>query len=61
MKTILTSITAGSLLAMLAVAQSPRAIAADRGARVAGQAEVQPASSKADPRATALYGRRGLP
>ena len=59
MKTILTSIAAGSLLAMLAVAQPPHS-AVDR-ARVFGQAEIQPASSKADPTATApLYGRRGL-
>ena len=43
MKTILTSIAAGSLLAMLAVAQPPRS-AVDR-ARVFGQAEIQPASS----------------
>jgi hypothetical protein len=47
MKTILTSIAAGSLLAMLAVAQPPRS-AADR-ARVFGQAEIQPASSKTAP------------
>jgi hypothetical protein len=47
MKTILTSIAAGSLLAMLAVAQPPRS-AVDR-ARVFGQAEIQPASSKAAP------------
>ena len=55
MKTILTSIAAGSLLAMLAVAQPPRS-AVDR-ARVFGQAEIQPASSKAV-RPAPLYGRR---
>jgi hypothetical protein len=60
MKTILISIATGSLLAMLAVAQPPHSVV-DR-ARVFGQAEIQPASSKADPTATApLYGRRGIP
>ena len=65
MKTILTSIAAASLLAILAVAQPPRS-AVDR-ARVFGQAEIQPASSKtALTVTTPSYGRlavsdRGAP
>src|SRR4051812_44932298 len=65
MKTILTSIAAASLLAMLAIAQPPRS-AADR-ARVFGQAEIQRASSKAAPTIrTPSYGQlavadRGAP
>ena len=60
MKTILTSIAAGSLLAMLAVAQPPRS-AVDR-ARLFGQAEVQSASSKAAPTVpTPSYGRPEAP
>jgi len=57
MKPILTSIAAGSLLAMLAVAQPPRYTVVDDGARAFGQAEVQPASSNADTTAQ-LWRRR---
>jgi hypothetical protein len=60
MKTILTSIAAGSLLAMLAVAQPPRS-AVDR-ARLFGQAEIQPASSHAAPTVpTPSYGPLAVP
>src|SRR5258708_25558917 len=60
MKTILISIATGSLLAVLAVAQPPRS-AVDR-ARVFGQAEIQPASSKAAPTVPApSYGPLAVP
>jgi hypothetical protein len=60
MKTILTSIATGSLLAMLAVAQPPRSIV--DSARVFRQAEVQPAPSKAAPTVTRpLYGPLAVP
>src|SRR4051812_44321735 len=60
MKTILTSIAAGSLFSMLAVAQPPRS-AVDR-ARAFGQAEIQPALSKAAPTVPASsYGPLAVP
>jgi len=60
MKTFLTSLVAGSLLAMLAVAQPPRLTVANDAARVLGQGEVQPASSRAGAMAQ-VYRRRALP
>src|ERR1035438_6034340 len=58
MKTILTSIATGSLLAMLAVAQPQRSIED----ALLHQAKVQPASSRSNPTVTApSYGPLAVP
>ena len=60
MKTILTSIVVGSLLATLAMAQPSPSGAAGNGPRALAYTEIQPASSQADP-AAQPYRRWGLP
>jgi hypothetical protein len=60
MKTILTSVVVGSLLATFAMAQPSPSVVADNGPRALAYTEIQPASSQADPPAQP-YRRWGLP
>jgi hypothetical protein len=60
MKTILTSVVVGSLLATLAMAQPSPSVVAGDGPRALDYTEIQPASSQADP-AAQPFRRWGLP